>query len=102
MSRDSRYVFDKNAVVSAVLFEQSVPGQAFYSALDHGTILVSQATFAELSGVLGRKKFDRYVTREEREAFLAMLLREATVVEITEDVRACRDQKDDKFLELAV
>ena len=52
--------------------------------------------------MLTRKKFDRYVTREEGEQFLAMLLREATLVELTEEVRACRDPKDDKFLALAV
>jgi uncharacterized protein len=102
MSPEPRPVFDNNVVVSALLFEQSVPAQAFYAALDHGEILVSQATFAELSDVLGRKKFDRYVTREEREQFLVMLLREATVVEITEEVHVCRDPKDDKFLELAL
>jgi putative PIN family toxin of toxin-antitoxin system len=102
MNPESRYVFDTSAVVSALLFEQSVPGQAFYAALDHGKILLSQATFAELSEVLGRKKFDRYVTREEREQFLAMLLREATLVEITDEVHLCRDPKDDKFLELVV
>jgi putative PIN family toxin of toxin-antitoxin system len=97
-----RYVFDTSAVVSALLFEQSVPGRAFYAALDRGEILLSQATATELTEVLSRKKFDRYVTREEREQFLVMLLREATVVEIGEEVRACRDRKDDKFLELAV
>src|SRR5438105_2837669 len=102
MSLEPRYVFDNNAVVSALLFEQSVPGQAFHAALDRGGILLSQATFAELTEVLGRKKFDRYVTREEREQFLALLLREATVVEIMEEIRACRDPKDDKFLELAI
>src|SRR5437870_5786308 len=102
MSLESRCVFDTSAAVSALLFEQSVPGQAFYTALDKGKILLSQATFAELSEVVGRKKFDRYVTREEREQFLALLLREAVLVEITDTIRACRDPKDDKFLELIV
>jgi putative PIN family toxin of toxin-antitoxin system len=102
MSPEPRYVFDIGVVVSAVLFEQSVPGQAFYAALDRGKILVSQATFGELADILGREKFDRYVTREERERFLALFLIQATLVEITEEIRACRDSKDDKFLELAV
>jgi uncharacterized protein len=102
MSLEVRCVFDTSATVSALLFEQSVPGRAFYAVLDRGQILLSQATFAELSSVLGRKKFDRYVTREDRERFLAMLLREAKLVEITEEVRACRDAKDDMFLALAV
>jgi putative PIN family toxin of toxin-antitoxin system len=85
-----------------LLFEQSVSGQAFYAALDNGEIFLSRPTFVELAEVLGRKKFDRYLTRDEREQFLAILLREATVVEVTEEVRVCRDPKDDKFLELAV
>jgi PIN domain len=76
-----RYVFDTSVVVSALLFEQSVPGQAFYAALDRGEILLAQATATELAEVLSRKKFDRYLTREEREQFLVVLLREATVVE---------------------
>ncbi len=102
MSPKSRYVFDNNAIVSALLFEQSVPGQAFYAASDQGEILLSEACFIELSNVLAREKFDRYVSREEREQFLAMLLRDATLVEIVEAVCVCRDPKDDKFLELAV
>jgi predicted nucleic acid-binding protein len=42
------------------------------------------------------------LTREEREQFLIMLLHETEAVEIIEEVQACRDPKDDKFLELAV
>jgi predicted nucleic acid-binding protein len=57
-----RYVFDTSAVISALLFDQSVPAQAFFAALDAGEILLSPATFTELSEVLSRKKFDRYVT----------------------------------------
>ncbi len=102
MSDRPRYVFDTNVTVSAALFERSPPGQALYAALGRGELLVSRATVAELAEVLGRAKFDRYLTREEREEFLVKLVRKAVVVEITEEVRACRDAKDDKFLEVAV
>ena len=37
----TRFVFDTNVIVSAVLFNNSVPGQAFSRALSHGMILVS-------------------------------------------------------------
>jgi putative PIN family toxin of toxin-antitoxin system len=97
-----RYVFDNSVVVSALLFDQSVPAQAFFAALDAGEILLSPMTFTELSEVLSRKKFDCYATSDERERFLAMLLSDATLVDIVEEVRLCRDPKDDKFLELAV
>lgn len=100
--KSERYVFDTNVIVSALLFEQSTPGQAFHTALDRGQILVSLPTIKELSEVLGRKKFDRYLLRDEREQFLAALLQEAFLVEISEQIHVCRDHRDNKFLELAV
>jgi putative PIN family toxin of toxin-antitoxin system len=65
-------------------------------------VLVSADVISEFNDVLGREKFRRYVTEEERERFLRSLLREARLVEIREKIHACRDPKDDKFLELAV
>src|SRR5947208_2842224 len=56
----------------------------------------------DLRDVLSRKKFDRYLTTEEREQFLVGLLQRAEVVEIAESINACRDSKDNKFLEVAV
>jgi putative PIN family toxin of toxin-antitoxin system len=102
MSSDTRYVFDTNVIISAVLFNTSVPGRAFARSLDDGTILTSLSVFEELNDVLGREKFDCYVTLEERERFLESLIRESELVEITESVQACRDPKDDRILELAV
>ncbi len=67
-----------------------------------GEMLVSADAIAELNDVLGREKFARYVSEEERARFLQSLLLEARLVEIREKVQACRDPKDDKFLELAV
>ena len=52
--------------------------------------------------MLGRAKFDRYVSREDRERFLVAFIQAATFIEVTERILACRDTKDDKFLELAV
>ena len=34
------------------------------------------------------------VTREERESFLESLIRESELVEITDEVQACRDPKE--------
>lgn len=98
----TRIVFDTNVTISALLFTDSVPGRAFIRALDQGTILVSVALVGELSRVLGRGRFDRYVTREERDGFLESLIRESNLIEITETVQVCRDPKDDQVLELAV
>jgi putative PIN family toxin of toxin-antitoxin system len=97
-----RCVFDTNILISALLFDKSKPAQAFFAALRNGELLVSADTVSELGEVLSRKKFDKYLTGEERERFLRSLLQNATLVAISEKVRACRDPKDDKFLELAI
>lgn len=95
----TRYVFDTNTLISASLFEHSTPGRAFIQALQLGEILLSQATLTE---VLQREKVDRYVTTAQREEFLDAIVERTTFIEATEQVRVCRDTRDDKFLELAI
>ncbi len=102
MKSRERYVFDTNVIISALLFEQSKRAQAFRAALDRGEILLSLPILKELNEVLSREKFNRYLLLEERERFIIALLRESTLVDVTESVLACRDPKDDKFLELAI
>ena len=56
MSIELHFVFDTNAMVNAMLFEQSVPAKAFFAALDLGDVLLSQATIAELRNVLSQNQ----------------------------------------------
>jgi putative PIN family toxin of toxin-antitoxin system len=102
MPIDLRFVFDTNVIVSALLLKHSVSRQAFDTALASGELLLSLAVISELNDVLKRKQFDKYILEEERMQFLAVLVREATLIEITETITECRDPKDDKFLELAI
>ena len=102
MASNRHFVFDTNAVVSALLLKKSVSRQAFDKAAVAGIIIISEATMAELNEVLKREKFEKYVTEEERVQFLTAFVREAKLIEITETITDCRDPKDDKFLELAV
>jgi putative PIN family toxin of toxin-antitoxin system len=95
-------VFDSNVLVSALLFEHSVPRQAFDRAAARGPVLLSVETLSELASVLSRPKFDRYLHPEERERFLVGLVRGAELVEVRERIRECRDPRDDVFLEVAV
>ena len=98
----TRIVFDANVIISALLFDGSVPNQAFIWGLHHGTVLISGALVRELRRVLDRNRFDRYVSSEERYEFLENLILRSELVEITESIHACRDPKDDQILELAV
>ena len=97
-----RFVFDTNVLVSALLFEQSKPAQAFYSALQQEEILLSADLVNEIHEVIHRKKFDRYISTEQRDVFLIALVQTGTLIEITESIKVCRDPKDNMILELAV
>jgi putative PIN family toxin of toxin-antitoxin system len=102
MRARERIVVDTNALISRLLLPTSVPGQAVRKAVDNGILLVSKATMNELADVLARPKFDRYITLEDRQQFLRLLGRLAEFVPIVYPVHACRDPKDDKFLEVAL
>lgn len=97
-----RFVFDTNVIVSAMILKRSVARQALDKAVDEGTLLMSQPTVEEVNEVLRRKRFDKYLLEDERIEFVTALVRKAILVEIAENIRECRDPKDDKFLELAV
>jgi len=97
-----RVVIDTNALVSRLLLPGSIPGQAVRKAVAEARLLASDDTIIELADVLARKKFDPYMTVRERQEFLRLFDRIAERVPIVHVIRACRDPKDDKFLELAV
>jgi putative PIN family toxin of toxin-antitoxin system len=97
-----RLVVDTNVFASAILFPRSPPRRVVDDALDQGVVLISEATMRELTEVFSRSKFDRYVSRQERELVLAQIGRSAEFVPIIRLVRECRDPKDDKFLEVAL
>ncbi|MBW4514989.1 MAG: putative toxin-antitoxin system toxin component, PIN family [Timaviella obliquedivisa GSE-PSE-MK23-08B] len=102
MSGKVRYVFDTNVIVSSLLFSSGNPSKALRYALKQGEVLFSLELLEELSNVLGREKFNRFVTSEEQDEFLETFVERATLVEVTEKVQECRDPKDDKVLELAL
>lgn len=102
MATTKRIVADTNLLISRLLLPGSVPGQAVRKAESEGLILASQATLDELADVLGRRKFDPYVSLEERQDYLRLFARTVHVVTVGHRVRRCRDPRDDKFLELAL
>ena len=95
-----RCVFDTNVLVSALLLPDSKPRHALDKGLREGKVLVSFVALAELNEVLSRKRFRRYIDEEDVRSFVAALTREAEW-DVGIQLQACRDPKDDKFLELA-
>lgn len=102
MTTERRLVIDTNLWISRLL----LPGGTAARAVDHGLAwgmpLMSEATLAELADVLSRPRFDRWVSRAERQQFLRQLGGVVRLVIVTQCVRACRDPKDDKFLDVAL
>jgi putative PIN family toxin of toxin-antitoxin system len=102
VTTSKQFVLDTNTIISALLIRTSLPRQAFDHAFAQGTVLVSEQTIAELTDVLQRTRFDRYITLERRLQFLAGFVQETRLIVITETITDCRDPKDNKFLEVAV
>ena len=101
MTRE-RLVVDSNVFISGLLSSTSHPARVVERAIEHGQLLGSTETLRELIETLLLPKFDRYVSRQRREALLDRLAPLVEIVEIVQRVQVCRDPKDDKFLELAV
>ena len=98
-----RLIFDTNLPVSALIKPVSRPAMALQKAEHWGKLYFSEEIFVEIREVLMRNKFDRYIPRDERLNKLNTLLTNATLVSPNIDaISACRDPKDNKFLELAV
>ena len=96
-----RVVVDTNVFVSAALKEKSLPGTAAHTVTESGLLLKSTITEQELFVTLARPRLAPLIPPRFRD-WLSELLAAAELVTITDRVTACRDPKDDKFLELAV
>lgn len=96
-----RVVVDTNVFISAALKEKSIPGMATHIVAESGRLLKSTITERELFITLARPRLAPLIPPRFRD-WLSDLLAEAELVSIIDRITACRDPKDDKFLELAV
>lgn len=96
------FVFDANTLISSQLVKNSVSAKALDKALNFGMLAVSSSTLNEFTEVIFREKLKKYFRGNERQDavdyFTAESKKFATHISIT----ACRDPKDDKYLELAL
>ena len=102
MTEQPRWVLDTNILISRLLAPRGTAARAVDQALLSGSVLVSDATLTELVEVLGRSKFDRYLTPLQRREFLGLLSTVTRKVHITRQFQMCRDPRDDKFIDLAL
>jgi putative PIN family toxin of toxin-antitoxin system len=97
-----RIVLDTNVHVSRLLSERSVPGRAVAKVWREAISLVSRPTMEELRAVLRRPKFAAYVRPETIDPYLAQIWGLSVHIFNPRPIHACRDPRDDKFLEVAV
>jgi putative PIN family toxin of toxin-antitoxin system len=102
MSELKKFVLDANVIISALLFKKSSPRQALDKARKQGIVLMSRSIWSEISEVLARPKFDKYLTIQQRQLFLLFFEQTVKFIEIQETISVCRDSKDNQYLELAV
>jgi uncharacterized protein len=95
-------VFDASALVSAALKAGSVPERALLRAEEVDVLALSSAVDAEIADVLSRPKFARAMSPLRRQRFLEILRSVAVWFEPTVRVTDSRDDKDNKYLELAL
>ncbi|HSK79413.1 MAG TPA: putative toxin-antitoxin system toxin component, PIN family [Thermoanaerobaculia bacterium] len=100
-----RAVVDTNILIRALLKPQGTvaPILGRLRAGDY-LLLYSTETLEEIADVLSRPRFrNKYGIRDrDVEALLALLILRGEKVAPSQRIAACRDPKDDKFLEVAV
>ena len=97
-----RVVIDTNILISGLMSVNSLPQQVFDYATSQAILLISDEVQSEIENVISRPKLQKYITLERRTKFLSELSQQVERVTINQQIRACRDPKDDKFLDLAV
>ena len=96
-----RAVIDTNVLISSVLSSRGKPRQVVRHILIQGTLLLSKPTIEELESRLTQPKFRKYVDVEEVNDFINFLRGVAQFIAPNETIAECRDEDDNKFLEVA-
>ena len=98
----NRVVIDTNVFIIALLNPLVTPKKVINIAVSQFTILQSEANYQELATRISKKKFDKYLEKDDRLDFLSSLKNRSLFVDIWHETRVCSDLDDNKFLELAV
>ena len=100
-----RAVVDTNVLISAVIKPPGAAGRVMdHLRQDDFTILYSTAILNELVDVLNRPRLSKKygITPADISTVVALILLRGEPVAPTVQITACRDPRDDKFLEVAI
>ena len=96
---------DTNVWISAFLKPDGPPGEIIAAwARDEFSVVTSLSQLNEIAEVLTRPRLIRRFRYSHRDAvrFVRLIAARATVVQITRDLKICRDPDDDEILEAAI
>lgn len=97
------FVFDTNVLVSACLKPLNLPALALNHAQEIGQIVFTDETLSELKEVISRPFIEKYLTKNQHKYRLQQIVENALIVENLPILGVdCRDEKDIKFLEVAI
>jgi putative PIN family toxin of toxin-antitoxin system len=95
-------VVDASTLIGAALKANSVPEQAFFLARRGDRIALSAPVETEIASVMLRPKLAGLISAERRSQILVLLRRRAVWFTPEVTINECRDEKDNKYLELAL
>jgi len=102
MNDQIRIVIDTNIWIS-YLIGQTLSHLTERILTERIKILFSEELLAELVEVLHRRKFKKYFTSENIQELIGLIdAKNFESIEITSQVKACRDEKDNFLLDLCV
>ena len=102
MSTAPRIVFDTSTLVAVCIYPDREPAHIFRKALLRFEAVASPETLEEISIVLARPKFNAWRSAEQRQEWVKQYTMSVNEVASSVTITDCRDDKDNKFLELAV
>lgn len=97
-----RIVFNTSSLIPACLNPDREPAQILRRAILECDVFTSRDTFNELATVIARDKFNAWRPLGQRLMWVRLFRESVILVETITPIAACRDPKDNKFLELAI
>lgn len=97
-----KVVFDTSALIPVCLHPNREPAHIFRQTITQHDVFSSPDAFNELLTVLSRDKFNAWQPLQQRLLWAKFFKESVVLIKPTEPVNACRDPKDNKFLELAL
>jgi len=90
-------------VISAILIQPSISNQVYRTVITDHSLLISVEIELELVKTIKHRKFLKYFRSEAiREELILSFLSTCSTIPVHHKLEICRDEKNNKFLELAL